>query len=312
MAVKMNKHHLINKLFYCLAASSAATIIFIFFGIFYTLFKGSLPAFHAFGFRFLVDTQWDPVLSQFSALSSIKGTLITSAIALLMAVPISFGLTVFNLKIAPYWMRGSLRIGIDLLAGIPSIIYGMWGLFVLAPVIGSTIQPALAKLTQNIPILYALFEGPEIGIGLFTSGVLLGLMVIPFIASIMHDVFALVPPILEESAYALGANTWETLWCVSLPYGRIGYIGAIMLGLGRALGETMAVSFVIGNSHTLTTSLFVPSNSITSTLANEFTEASDALYSSALIELGLYLFIITGIVVFLSAWLLQQIQRRNR
>ena len=307
-----NKHFILNKVFYYLAASSAISIIFIFLGIFYYLVKGSIPAFHAFGFHFLTDTQWDPVLSQFSAFSSIKGTLITSAIALLIAVPVSFGLTVFNLKIAPYWMRGTLRIGIDLLAGIPSIIFGMWGLFVLAPFVGRTIQPTLAHLTNGIPYLSNLFEGPEIGIGLFTGGLVLSLMVIPYIASIMHDVFKLVPPILEESAYALGATTWETIWNIIIPYGRIGFIGGIMLGLGRALGETIAVSFVIGNSHTLTSSLFTPTNSITSTLANEFTEASNALYSSALIELGLYLFIITAIVVFLSAWLLRHMHRSNQ
>ena len=308
MTAKANKHFITNKVLYLLAASSAISIILIFLGIFYYLVKGSIPAFHAFGFKFITDTSWDPVLSQFSAFTSIQGTLITSAIALAIAIPVSLGLTIFNLKIAPYWMRDTLRIGVDLLAGIPSIIYGMWGLFVLAPFVGKTIQPTLAK----IPYFSSLFQGPEIGIGLFTGGLVLSLMVIPFIASIMHDIFKLVPRLLQESAYALGATTWETVWYVIIPYGRTGLIGGIMLGLGRALGETMAVSFVIGNSHTLTTSLFTPANSISSTLANEFTEANNVLYSSALIELGLYLFIITGIVVFFSAWLLQHIHRRNK
>jgi phosphate transport system permease protein len=310
--LKNQSKDITGKLLYSLALSSASSVILIFLGIFYCLVEGSLPAFKEFGFRFLYDTRWDPVLSQFSAVSSIKGTLISSFIALTIAIPISFGITVFILKIAPKGMRKSLQVGVDLLAGIPSIIYGMWGLFSFAPFVGAYIQPVIARLSDSVPFIGSFFEGPQIGIGLFTAGLVLGIMVIPFIASIMHDVFELVPHILEESSYALGATTWETIWNVTLPYGRVGLIGGIMLGLGRALGETMAVAFVIGNAHTMTTTLFSPANSITSTLANEFTEASSQMYTSALIELGLLLFLVTTIVVSLSALLLQWMYRRNK
>lgn len=301
-----------GRVLYYLAVSSAMSVILIFLGIFYCLVEGSIPALKEFGLRFIYDTQWNPVLSQFSALGSIKGTLITSLIALTIAIPISFGITVFILKIAPKGMRKWLRVGVDLLAGIPSIIYGMWGLFSFAPFVGTYIQPGFTRLFHSVPFISSLFEGPQIGIGLFTAGLVLGIMVIPFIASIMHDVFELVPPILEESSYALGATTWETIWNVTLPYGKVGFIGGIMLGLGRALGETMAVAFVIGNAHTITTALFAPANSITSTLANEFTEASSEIYTSALIELGLLLFLVTTIVVSLSALLLQLMYRRSK
>ena len=299
----------INSSVFYLSLSCAISILLIFIGIFYYLIKGSIPAIHAFGFHFFYDDNWDPVLQNFGAASAITGTLITSFIALLIAVPISFGITVFAVKIVPNGLRKYLRVLIDVLAGIPSIIYGMWGLFALAPILSNYVQPWLINKAQNIPYLSGLFSGPEIGIGLFTAGLVLGVMIIPFIASIMYDVFELIPDILQESSYALGATTWETIWYVMVPYARIGFIGGIMLGLGRALGETMAVAFVIGNAHTMTSALFMPSSSVSSTLANEFTEANSELFLSALTELGLCLFLVTSVVILLSRILLRFIQK---
>ena len=259
----------------------------------------------AYGWDFFAHDEWNPVLLHFGALGAIKGTLITSLIALAIAVPVSFGITIFILNIAPVSMRKTLRITIDLLAGIPSIIYGMWGLSACAPLIGHYIQPFMKHYFGNLPWMGHLFCDNAMGIGLFTAGVVLGIMIIPFITSMMQDVFEMVPHILIESVLSLGATTWEAIWYVIVPYGRIGFIGGIMLGLGRALGETMAVSFVIGNAHTLTSTLFGPASSITSSIANEFTEATETLYSSALLELGLFLFILTGLVVLLSNLLLK-------
>ncbi|KTD38308.1 Phosphate transport system permease protein PstC [Legionella moravica] len=309
MKAKRNSAFINSSVFY-LSLSCAISIVLIFAGIFYFLIKGSLPAIHAFGIQFLFNDNWDPVLQKFGAASAIAGTLITSFIALLIAVPISFGITVFTLKIAPFALRKYLRVAIDVLAGIPSIIYGMWGLFALAPILSTYVQPWLNHNTQAIPYIGGMFTGPQIGIGLFTAGLVLGIMIIPFIASIMYDVFELIPDILQESAYALGATTWETIWYVMVPYARSGFIGGIMLGLGRALGETMAVAFVIGNAHTLTTSLFMPSSSVTSVLANEFTEATSELFLAALTELGLCLFILTSVVILLSRILLSFIQKQ--
>lgn len=301
---KIKNQRLINQVFYWLTFLCALTVSLIFAGILLCLIQGSIPAIKAFGWHFVITSTWDPVLHQFGAASAILGTLITSCIALFIAVPISFGINIFLLKIAPYWMRKMLRVTLDLLAGIPSIIYGMWGLFSVSPIIGKYVHPFLINKLGSFPFIGNLFRGPQIGIGLFTAGLILGIMVIPFISSTMHDVFDLTPQILQESAYALGATAWETIWKIIVPFGRLGIIGSIMLGLGRALGETMAVAFVIGNAHTLTTALFMPANSITSTLANEFTEATGKIYSSALIELGLYLFLITTTVILLSRILL--------
>lgn len=294
-----------DKFFYYLTQFSAVLVITIFAGILACLIYGSIPAIKAFGLHFLFDNSWNPVLVKFGASNAIAGTLISSAIALVLAVPVSFGVTVFILKIAPRRSRKYLRIAIDLLAGIPSIIYGIWGLFVLAPLIAQYIQPIFLFLFGNIPWLASYFSGPAIGMGLFTAGVVLGIMIIPFIASIMYEVFELVPNMLQESSYALGATTWETIWKVIVPYGRIGFIGGIMLGLGRALGETMAVAFVIGNAHTITVTLFSPANSMTSSLANEFTEATGPIYTSALVELALFLFLLTSTIIFLSRLLLR-------
>lgn len=304
---KQKKQSRIECVFQYTTSFSAFIILIIFVGIILYLVKGSLPAMRAFGFSFLVRSHWNPVAQQFGALVPIIGTLITSLIALLIGIPISFGIAVFLIEIAPQWLQQPLRIAIELLAGIPSIIYGMWGLFVFAPSFAEHVQPWLIEKLGNIPLIGVLFQGAPMGIGVLTAGIILGIMVIPFMTAVMRDVFELVPDMLKESAYALGATKWEVIWQVILPYTRVGVVGSIMLGLGRALGETMAVAFVIGNAHILSVSLIMPGNSITSVLANEFTEATSTLYSSALIELGLILFVITFIILLCSKLLLRHL-----
>jgi len=251
------------------------------------------------------------VREEFGALVPIYGTLVTSLIAMLIGVPVSFGIALFLTELSPPWLRRPLGTAIELLAAIPSIIYGMWGLFVFVPLFQAYLQPALIDSLGELPLVGALFEGPPLGIGMLTAGVILSIMVIPFITAVMRDVFELVPPMLKESAYGLGATTWEVVWRVVLPYTKVGVIGGIMLGLGRALGETMAVTFVIGNAHRLAVSLMAPGNSIASALANEFTEAVGDLYYSALIELGLILFLITTVVLALSKLLLMRLARHE-
>jgi phosphate transport system permease protein len=264
-----------------------------------------------FGFGFLFVDEWDPVKEEFGALVPIYGTLVSSAIAMIIGIPVSFGIALFLTELSPNWLKRPLGTAIEMLAAIPSIIYGMWGLFVFAPLFADYVQPALIKTFGALPIFGMLFKGPAMGIGMLTAGIILAIMVIPFITAIMRDVFELVPPMLKESAYGLGATTWEVAWKIVLPYTKIGVVGGIMLGLGRALGETMAVTFVIGNAHRLSTSLLAPGNSIASSLANEFTEAVGDLHSSALIELGLILFLITTIVLALSKLLLQQLAKQE-
>jgi phosphate transport system permease protein len=272
---------------------------------------GAAPAFHRFGLHFIVDTQWNPVTEEFGGFVPIFGTLVTSAVALLIAIPLSFGIALFLTELCPTSLRTPLGIVIELLAAVPSIIYGMWGLFVFAPLFADYVQPFLQVTLGNIPLLGALFQGPPMGIGILTAGIILAFMVIPFIAAVMRDVFEIVPPILKESAYALGSTTWEVVWNVVLPYTKAGVVGGIMLGLGRALGETMAVTFVIGNSYDLSVSLFSPSNSIASSLANEFAEAHSEMHTSALIALGLLLFVITLIVLAVAKLLLLRVARRE-
>ncbi|HEX2649125.1 MAG TPA: phosphate ABC transporter permease subunit PstC [Burkholderiales bacterium] len=264
-----------------------------------------------YGFSFIWSSEWNPVTQEFGALVPIFGTLVTSAVALLIGVPVSFGIALFLTEISPAWLKRPLGTAIELLAAIPSIIYGMWGLFVFAPIFQAHVQPALVRSLGGLPGIGALFEGPPIGIGMLTAGLILSIMVIPFITAVMRDVFELVPPMLKESAYGLGATTWEVVWHVVLPYTKVGVIGGIMLGLGRALGETMAVTFVIGNAHQLAASLMAPGNSIASALANEFTEAVGEVYFSALIELGLILFLITTLVLALSKVLLLSLAGRE-
>jgi phosphate transport system permease protein len=274
-----------------------------------SLVVGSQASLAKYGVSFIWSPEWDPVKENFGALVPIYGTLVTSAIAMLIGVPVSFGIALFLTELSPAWLKRPLGTAIELLAAIPSIIYGMWGLFVFAPLFQTHLQPFMIGTLGSVPVLGALFEGPPIGIGMFCAGLILSVMVIPFITAVMRDVFEIVPPMLKESAYGLGATTWEVVWRVVLPYTKVGVIGGIMLGLGRALGETMAVTFVIGNAHRLATSLMAPGNSIASALANEFTEAVGDLYFSALIELGLILFLITTIVLALSKLLLMQLAR---
>jgi len=262
-----------------------------------------------FGFGFLFDPEWNPVTEKFGGLVPIVGTLTTSAIALLIGIPVSFGIALFLTELSPVWLRRPLGTAIELLAAIPSIIYGMWGLFIFAPVFSTHVQPLLTKTLGSVPLVGVLFQGPPMGIGVLTAGIILAVMVIPFIASVMRDVFEIVPGVLKESAYALGSTTWEVVWNVVLPYTKVGVVGGVMLGLGRALGETMAVTFVIGNAHQLSASIMNPGNSIASALANEFTEAVGDLYLSALIELGLLLFLITFVVLALSKLLLLRLAR---
>ena len=276
-----------------------------------SLVIGSWPAIKAFGLGFIVSPTWDPVKERFGALIPIVGTLVTSMIAMLIAVPLSFGIAVFLTELSPTWLRRPLATAIELLAAIPSIIYGMWGLFVFAPWFMDHVQPVLINVLGPLPIFGVLFQGPPIGIGMLTAGIILAVMVIPYITAVMRDVFELTPPMLKETAYGLGATTWEVVSRVVLPYTKVGVVGGIMLGLGRALGETMAVTFVIGNSHNLSASLMAPGNSIASALANEFTEAVGDVYSSALIELGLILFLITSIVLALSKLLLMRLTRNE-
>jgi phosphate transport system permease protein len=276
-----------------------------------SLVIGSQPTLQKFGLGFLWSADWDPVQERFGALVPIFGTLVTSAIAMLIAVPVSFGIALFLTELSPAWLKRPLGTAIELLAAIPSIIYGMWGLFVFAPIFQTHLQPALINALSPIPLLGALFKGPPLGLGMMTAGLILSIMVIPFITAVMRDVFELVPPLLKESAYGLGSTTWEVVWRVVLPYTKVGVIGGVMLGLGRALGETMAVTFVIGNAHHLAASLMAPGNSIASALANEFTEAVGDVYFSALIELGLILFLITTIVLALAKILLMRLARQE-
>ena len=290
---------------------SAFFVLSIFAAILVSLVFHSQLTLNRFSFEFLVNPEWDPVTQEFGALVPIYGTLVSSAIAMIIGIPVSFGIALFLTELSPNWLKRPLGTAIEMLAAIPSIIYGMWGLFVFAPIFAEYVQPALIKSFGALPIFGMLFKGPAMGIGMLTAGIILAIMVIPFITAVMRDVFELVPPLLKESAYGLGATTWEVVWKVVLPYTKIGVVGGVMLGLGRALGETMAVTFVIGNSHRLSASLLAPGNSIASALANEFTEAVGDIHSSALIELGLILFAITTIVLALSKLLLIKLAKRE-
>lgn len=291
------------------------TLFFAFFvlsllvGILAALCIGALPSLEHSGFHFLFSSDWDPAAEQFGARVAIYGTLITSFIALFISVPVSFGIALFLTELCPKWLKRPLGIAIELLAGIPSIIYGMWGLFVFAPLFAEYIQPWLIQVFRPLPLIGWLFQGFPMGIGLFTAGLVLAIMIIPFIASVMRDVFEIVPATLKEAAYGLGSTTWEVIRYIVLPYTKTGVVGGIMLGLGRALGETMAITFVIGNASQFATGLFQPGNTIASTLANEFAEANGELYVSALIELGLILFFITCIVLTGSKLLLLRLKR---
>ncbi len=261
------------------------------------------------GLHFLTSDSWNPVEDDYGALAPIFGTLVTSLIALVIAVPISFGVAIFLTEIAPTWMRGPVSAAIELLAGIPSIIYGMWGLFVFVPFMAN-IEPALSDTLGNLPLIGKLFQGPPLGLGLLTAGIVLAVMILPFISSVMREVFQTVPTRLKESSYALGSTTWEVLWDIVLPYTRSAVIGGIFLGLGRALGETMAVTFVLGNSYNITASLLMPGTSISSSIANEFNEAV-GVHRSALIALGFLLFVVTFVVLLIARLMLHQLAKRE-
>jgi phosphate transport system permease protein len=307
----LRNNALMDAVFRNMTRLSAFLVFALLGAILVSLAIGAAPSIRKFGLDFLWTAEWDPVQEQFGALVPIVGTLVTSAIALVIAIPVSFGIAMFLTELSPVWLRRPLGTAIEMLAAIPSIIYGMWGLFIFAPLFQQYLQPALQKTIGSLPFVGGLFSGPPMGIGMLSAGIILAVMVIPFITAVMRDVFELVPAMLKESAYGLGSTTWEVVWRVVLPFTKVGVIGGIMLGLGRALGETMAVTFVIGNAHQLSTSLFAPGNSIASALANEFTEAVGDLYTAALIELGLILFLITTIVLALSKLLLQQLGKRE-
>jgi phosphate transport system permease protein len=272
---------------------------------------GGREAFGTFGWSFLWSSDWDAVQKKFGALVPIYGTLITALIAMLIAVPVSLGISIFLTEIAPAWMRGPVSTAIELLAGIPSIIYGMWGLFVFVPFMADNIDPWLDEHVGPLPVIGPLFQGPPIGLGMLTAGIVLAIMIIPFISSIMREVFITVPAQLKESAYAVGNTTWEVVWDIVLPFTRSAVIGGIFLGLGRALGETMAVTFVLGNAHLLSASLLQPGNSIAATIANEFTEADSSIYLSSLIGLGFLLFVVTFIVLAIARVMLGQLAKRG-
>jgi phosphate transport system permease protein len=271
---------------------------------------GGKEAFQTFGPSFVWSTDWDAVNHKFGALVPIYGTLVTAAIAMLIAVPVSFGIALFLTEIAPGWLRGPVSAAIELLAGIPSIIYGMWGLFVFVPFLAENVYPWLDEHAGALPLVGPMFQGPPIGLGMLTAGIVLAIMVIPFISSVMREVFNTVPAPLKESAYAVGNTTWEVVWDIVLPYTRTAVVGGIFLGLGRALGETMAVTFVLGNAHQLSLSLLEPGNSIAATIANEFTEADSPVYVSSLIALGFLLFVVTFVVLAIARLMLSRLSRQ--
>jgi len=299
-----------DALFAALSQGAAWLTLALMVGIIGSLIVGAAPALKAFGLGFLTSAEWDPVQEKFGGLVMIYGTLASSFIALVIAVPVSFGIAIFLTELSPSWLKRPLGIAIELLAAVPSIVYGMWGLLVFGPILATFVQQPLQAAFGGVPYLGALFSGPPVGIGILSAGIILAIMIIPFIASVMRDVFEVTPPMLKESAYGLGATTWEVVSRVVLPYTKTGVVGGIMLGLGRALGETMAVTFVIGNMNQLNSlSVFEAANSITSTLANEFAEAGEGLHQASLMYLGLVLFLITFIVLSISKLLLARLKK---
>jgi len=289
---------------------SAIFILALLAAVIGSLVTGALPALKQFGWSFITSTAWNPVTEQFGAWPAIYGTLITSAIAMLIGVPFAFGIAIFITELCPPWLKRPIGTLVELLAAIPSIIYGIWGLFVLAPWLQTTIQPFLIDTLGNIPLVGALFGGPPLGIGMLTAGIILSIMVLPFITSVTRDVFETVPTVLKESAYGIGATTWEVVWNIVLPTTRVGVIGGVMLGLGRALGETMAVTFVIGNAHRIQPSLLAPGTTISAMLANEFSEAVGDSYRASLFYSGFILFVITFLVLAAAKYMLIRLQRQ--
>lgn len=300
-----------DRLFKAAFAGAGWFVLIVLIAVAVSMLWGGRLAFSTFGWNFLISADWDAVQQKFGALVPIYGTLVTALISMIIAVPVSFGIALFLTEVAPNWLRGPVASAIELLAGIPSIIYGMWGLFVFVPFMAAHVTPWLNAHLGNMYILGPLFRGPPLGIGMLTAGIVLAIMVIPFISSVMRDVFLTVPTRLKESAYALGCTTWEVAWDVVLPYTHTAVIGGVFLGLGRALGETMAVTFVLGNAHQLSASLLMPGNSIAATLANEFTEADSEIYRSSLIALAFLLFVVTFIVLAIAKWMLMRLAKKR-
>jgi phosphate transport system permease protein len=289
---------------------AALLVLILLGGVALSLLLGAWPALAHFRLGFLTREVWNPVTEQFGALAAVYGTLVTSTIALLLSIPLGFGIAIFLTELAPAWLKRPVGVAIELLAAVPSIIYGIWGLFVLAPILQRHVQPWMIDTLGPLPVIGRLFQGPPFGIGVLTAGLVLAIMVIPFISAVTRDVFETVPDVLKESAYGLGATTWEVIWQVVVPYARTGMIGGIMLGLGRALGETMAVTFVIGNAHRIGSSLLAPGTTISAAIANEFAEAVGQLYTSSLVALGALLFLITFVVIAIARLMLMRLERR--
>ncbi|HHE4723912.1 TPA: phosphate ABC transporter permease PstC [Proteus mirabilis] len=301
-----------DVIFSALVRLAALITLLLLAGIIVSLIFASWPSIQQFGLSFLWTKEWDPPAQEFGALVPIYGTVVTSIIALIIAVPVSFGIALFLTELAPNWLKRPLGIAIELLAAIPSIVYGMWGLFIFAPLFATYFQEPVGNVLSSVPIVGELFSGPAFGIGILAAGVILAIMIIPYIASVMRDVFEQTPVMMKESAYGIGCTTWEVIWNIVLPYTRNGVIGGVMLGLGRALGETMAVTFIIGNTYQLdSASLFMPGNNITSALANEFAEAETGLHTAALMELGLILFVITFIVLAISKFMTLRLSKNE-
>jgi phosphate transport system permease protein len=290
--------------------TAALLVLILLGGVAVSLIHGAWPAFAQFKFGFLTREIWNPVTDQYGALAPVYGTLVTSLLAMIIAIPISFGIAIFLTELSPSWLKRPVGVAVELLAAVPSIIFGIWGLFVLAPVLQRNVQPWLIEWLGPLPIVGKLFQGPPFGIGILTASIVLAIMVLPFISAVMRDVFDTVPDVLKESGYGLGATTWEVIWKVVVPYSRTGIVGGIMLGLGRALGETMAVTFVIGNAHRISPSLLAPGTTISASIANEFTEAVGDLYTSSLIALGALLFLITFVVIAAARFMLLRLDRR--
>jgi phosphate transport system permease protein len=289
---------------------AAVLVLLILGGVAIALLKGAWPALAYFKIEFITRQVWNPVTQKFGALAAIYGTIVTSVIAMAVAIPLSFGIAIFLTELCPAWLKRPVGTAVELLAAVPSIIFGIWGMFVFAPLLQRHVQPWLIDTLGTLPGIGQLFQGPPFGIGILTAALVLAIMVLPFISSVMRDVFETIPEVLRESAYGLGATTWEVIWKVVLPHSRTGVVGGIMLGLGRALGETMAVTFVIGNAHRISTSLLAPGTTISASIANEFTEATGDLYNSSLIALGVLLFLITFTVIILARLMLRRMDRR--
>ncbi len=302
---------LIDTIFHRMTFAAAAFVLALLGAIIVSLIVGAWPALSTFGFGFLVNDRWAPARDIFGALAPIYGTVITSLIAMLIAVPVGLGIAIFLTELCPPALRRPIGVAIELLAGVPSIIYGIWGFFVLAPILKDTLQPALINIFANVPVLNIVFAGPPYGIGMLTAGLILAIMILPFITAVSRDVFLTVPPVLKEAAFGVGCTTWEVVKNVVVPYTRVGLVGGVMLALGRALGETMAVTFVIGNSHNISASVLAPATTISASIANEFQEASEGLYTSSLIALGLLLFVITFIVLAIARLMLMRIQKKT-